>query len=256
MPAKTRVMGGWGCATNSPGMENVYVAHLDGTGVRFSYTSLCAPSLTSLHTCGPSVGKSARSLIAVYNLTTPQPTIQYALDLQTNTSFVIPALASVLFLAALLALMHARSIVKRSGVNSRFHIKLICALFWASAGVAFAAAYALTSAGAALAVRRDGNAGGLEMQAGKPMLALQWMVWVFSLAAAVMSGGITKTFLKNGTRGNRRRGGSDHVRSISRSPVRMSFPRHRSIVDRANGSRASPYLREPQMRAASPVSPI
>jgi hypothetical protein len=150
--------------------------------------------------------------------------------------------------------MHARSIVKRSGVNSRFHINLIYALFWASAGVAFAAAYALTSAGAALAVRRDGA--GWEMQTGKAMLALQWMVWVFSLTAAVMSGGITKTFLKSGGRGGRRRGGDDHVRSLSRSPVRTSFPRHRSIVDRANGSRAPPYSREPQMRAASPVSPI
>ncbi|PQE07015.1 hypothetical protein CJF30_00009416 [Rutstroemia sp. NJR-2017a BBW] len=230
-------------------MDNIYVAHLEGTGVRFSYTSLCAPSLTSSHTCGPSVGKSARSLLAIYNLTTPLPTIQYALDLQTNTSFVIPALSSVLFLSALFTLMHARSIVKRSGVNTRFHINLICALFWASSGVAFAAAYAVTSAGAALAVRRNG----LGIETGKAMLALQWMVWVLSLLAAVMSGGITKTFLKSA---GRRRRGDDQVRSVSRSPVRTSFPRHRSIVDMANGSRAPPYSREPQMRAASPVSPI
>ncbi|KAF7944678.1 uncharacterized protein EAE97_005311 [Botrytis byssoidea] len=240
-----------GCATDSPGMDNIYVASLSG-GVRFSYTSLCAPTITG-RTCTPSVGKSLLILTTLYNFTTPHSTLQYALDLQTSISFVIPAMSALLFLFALLALFSARGIIKRNGNNSPAHIFSITILFWCSAAVAFAAAYSLTSSGAALAVHSpsslstsnsSGEVTQMDIQPGKVMLALQWITWIFSTVAAMMSGSITKTLLNRSSSGRRRnsRSGSPYARGPS--------------MRRANRSLVPPYSRDPLPRSGSPVSPI
>ncbi|TGO15086.1 hypothetical protein BTUL_0044g00250 [Botrytis tulipae] len=232
-----------GCATDSPGMDNIYVASLSG-GVRFSYTSLCAPTTTG-RMCTPSVGKSPLILTTLYNFTTPHSTLQYALNLQTSISFVIPAMSALLFLFALLALFSARGIIKRNGNNSPSHIFSITILFWCSAAVAFAAAYSLTSSGAALAVHSpsslstsnsSGEATEMNIQPGKVMLALQWITWIFSTVAAMMSGSITKTLLDRSSSGRRRnsRSGSPYARGPS--------------MRRANRSLVPPYSRDPLPR--------
>ncbi|KAF7900445.1 uncharacterized protein EAF01_007747 [Botrytis porri] len=243
-----------GCATDSPGMDNIYVASLSDE-VRFSYTSLCAPTTTG-RTCTLSVGKSPLILTTLYNFTTPLSTLQYALDLQTSISFVIPAMSALLFLFALLTLFSARGIIKRNGTNTPSHIFTITLLFWTSAAVAFAAAYSLTSSGAALAVHppsslsvSNSNSSGenteTNIEPGKVMLALQWITWIFSIVAAMMSGSITKTIL-NGSSGERRRRNSRSGSLYARGPS----------MGRANRSLVPPYSRDPLPRSGSPVSPI
>ncbi|TGO26454.1 hypothetical protein BPAE_0059g00240 [Botrytis paeoniae] len=241
-----------GCATDSPGMDNIYVASLSG-GVRFSYTSLCAPTTTG-RICTPSVGKSPLILTTLYNFTTPHSTLQYALDLQTSISFVIPAMSALLFLFALLTLFSARGIIKRNGNNSPSHIFTITLLFWTSAAVAFAAAYSLASSGAALAVHSPfslsaSNSSGenteMNIEPGKVMLALQWITWIFSTVAAMMSGSIAKTFL-NGSSSERRRRNSRSGSPYTRGPS----------MRRANRSLVPPYSRDPLPRSGTPVSPI
>ncbi|ATZ51721.1 hypothetical protein BCIN_07g03100 [Botrytis cinerea B05.10] len=241
-----------GCATNSPGMDNIYVASLSD-GVRFSYTSLCAPTTTG-RTCAPSVGKSPLILTTLYNFTTPAATLKYVIDVQTRISFVVPAMSALLFLSALLTLFSARGIIQRNGTNPPSHVFTITLLFWSSAAVAFAAAYSLTSSGAALAVHFPSSLSSssnsssenteMNIEPGKVMLALQWITWIFSTVAAMMSGSITKTFL-NGASSRRRRN------SRSGSPYAR-----RPSMRRANGSSVPPYSRDHVPRSGSPVSPI
>ncbi|CAD6443623.1 5fb56ae9-4888-4070-ae1c-d679a21ec0fe [Sclerotinia trifoliorum] len=231
-----------GCGTDSPGMDNIYVSSLSGTGIRFSYTSICAPS-SGGHTCGPSIGKSPLLLSTIYNLTSPHSTLQYAIDLQKSISFVIPAMSALLFLFALISLITARGITKHNGTNSHIHISSIKFLFWSSAAAAFAAAYTLTSTGAALAVHSkfstEGNSG-MDVEPGKVMLALQWMTWVFTIMAAVMSGSIMKTFLEGPSR--RRR---------SNSSRRSLYARALDMV-----GLAPPYSRDPLPGPPNLISPI
>ncbi|TEY78184.1 hypothetical protein BOTCAL_0051g00020 [Botryotinia calthae] len=244
-----------GCATDSPGMDRIYVASLFD-GVRFSYTSLCAPTTTG-RTCTPSVGKSPLILTTLYNFTAPQPTLQYAIDLQKRISFVIPAMSALLFLSALLALFSARGIIKRNGTNPPSHIFTITLLFWSSAAVAFAAAYSLTSSGAALAVHSPSSLSTsisnsssenteMNIEPGKLMLALQWITWIFSTVAAMMSGSITKTFLNGASSRRRRRRNNRSGSPYARRPS----------MRRANRSLVPPYSRDHVPRSGSPVSPI
>lgn len=131
---------------------------------------------------------------------------------------------------------------KRDGNTvSKSHISLVNFLFWSSTATTFAAAYTLTCAGSALAVK---SKDGIDIEQGKVMLALQWMTWVFTLTAAYMNGSIARAGL-NGPEARRR------TNSRSRSPV--PYVRAPRV---GNMSRAPPSYRGPLPRMASPVSPI
>ncbi|KAF7872394.1 hypothetical protein EAF04_003315 [Stromatinia cepivora] len=180
-------------------------------------------------------------LSTIYNLTTPQSTLQYALDLQTSISFVIPAMLALISLFALISLITARGIIRHNGTISHFHIKF---LFWSSAASAFAAAYALTSTGVVLAVQSRSSAGvnsGIDVEPGKVMFALQWMAWVFTMMAASMSGSITKTFLEGASTRRRRNSSSRSLYERAPNMVRHNVP---------------PYPRDPLPRPPSLISPI
>ncbi|KAI9647299.1 hypothetical protein NHQ30_003683 [Ciborinia camelliae] len=184
MPPKERrlCLDGWGKLTQST----------------IGYPAICAPSQGG-RVCGPSVGKPALYLSDIYNLGSPQETLQYALELQTAISVAIPAMSALLFLFAIISLVAAPSIIKCNGTNNCFYISLIKFLFWSSTASAFAAAYALTSSGAALSVQSrypDMQNSGIDIEPGNVMLALQWTTWVFTLAAACMSGSFTRKFLR------------------------------------------------------------
>ncbi|TAQ91250.1 hypothetical protein B7494_g433 [Chlorociboria aeruginascens] len=182
-----------GCVSNSPGIPGIYIAELQGTGLRFSWLGICndnggtggtgtstGSTKSSGFTCGSTISQSVSSMA---NLVSADPAdINQIFLLQWNMSFVMPVISGVLFFLGLAIFAFMESQTKRGKPRQKltqYKVASIACL-WGSVMSALTSAYSVTYTISCLEAM---NVQPYIMQ-GKSVEIMQWMTFSFSLLFA------------------------------------------------------------------------